>query len=92
MNERCLFLSPVLFSGTLACYLSSILPISSLFLLQGVCYPLPLEFCSGHPSIGICMALSLWRIFVTFLVGLKFPPGLSSAYTHQYDAHGPGGI
>ena len=56
--DAILFLSSVLFLGTLAFRLSLILSKSSLFLLQGVCYPLPPKFCPGRPSVGICGALS----------------------------------
>ena len=83
---------PCAFLRTSAFRLPSILPWSSLFLLQGVCYPLPLEFFPGCPFVGIYMAPSFRCIFATSLVGLKFPPDLSSAYTHQYNARGPGGI
>ena len=91
-NGRCLFLSPVLFSGISAFYLPLGLPRLSLFLLQGVCYPLPLEFCLDHPFVGTGGAPSFWRTFVTSLARLKSPPSLSNVCTHQYNACGPGGI
>ena len=58
MNGCCSFLSPMLFSGTLVFRLPLVLLKSSLYLLQGACYPLPKEFCPSRPSVGICGALS----------------------------------
>ena len=91
VNGCCLFFSLVLFLGTSAFRLPLVLSRSSLFLLQGVCYPLPLEFYPGHPSVGIFRVLSFWRTYVTSLVELKFPPSLSNAYTHRCDVRDPCG-
>ena len=70
-----------------------VIPLEIVFIspVRGLVSPIS-KVLSWSSSVGTCMAPSFWRISATSLVRLKFPPGLSSAYTYQYDARGPSGI